>query len=68
MGPFSNGSSHNGRQGAGKGELEEPVVILDVVTSQEEICISNKSLALRAIISAIRKSVSNGPKAERDKR
>ena len=62
MGPFSNGSSHNGRQGASKGKLEEPVVILDV-TSQEKAIVSNKGLSLSCVIASIRKCVTHGPKA-----
>jgi hypothetical protein len=64
LGSFGNGSSHNGREGAGKSELEEPTLQFNFPVGKEKSTASDERRRVkRSIIATVRESIANRPKS-----
>jgi hypothetical protein len=64
LGTLGDCPGDNRREGACKSELEEPILILDVIISEEKSSVSNKCLGTTLLVASICKSISTAPECQ----
>ena len=61
--PLGDGAGDDGRQSAAEGELEEPLLHVDVL-HQEEVGVANEGGATSGVVAAIGEGVSHAPEGD----